>query len=309
MQIKAAPATEGLHAVYSSLTSLGSVRAHASASLVPAAATCMADSAHARTASAQPSGCMSSDVPDRIAGICLPPGQVPSWRQRISQPLYPEKLLAAGQSQDSASSTSDLAHAAAHKQGGTPRNSAPSCPHCSASHGDVVSSEDSRAAVKGKAWSAELYKGLSGVVQCQSAAMPKAHVLGTVSEAPRNSAALPDTAQRRAQQAKRPESAALRGKNTYRRPPVENSHRSALGKENNKQCADEQTQPKQVPDGLQRRGFQPRSAPLARVVKDESPRYGAALSAHASTPSTPRLGVRGALTIHAHSSEVSCQTC
>ena len=317
MQVKAVPAAESCNVAHPSLTSFGSMRAHASASLAPAPGAWRADSAHARAASAQPEG-RSSDVAHHTARACPPPGQGPSWRQLISRPLYPEKLPAAGESQGPASSPLDLAPFAAHTQGGTGA-SGPSCPHCRASLGEVPSSSNGRAAVKGRAWSAELCQGLSGM-QCSGAAAPKALVPGAAAEAPRASAAKPANAPRPAQHAKRPESALIRGRNSYRRAPVEHSDQPALGKENVKQRSEEQarskqapdasnvkqrsqeeqTRPEQAPDALQSRASQPRSAPLASAFRDESQPHGPARSAHASTPSMPRPAMRGTLITHVY---------
>ena len=291
MQIGTEPAAERSHAVHPSDTPRDSARVkHATASLAPAVAGGAADSAHAHAASAQPAGCSSSAGPEQASAMRPLPSQARSWRQLISQPLYPERLPAACQGQRDASSGPDLVHAAARKQDCPPASFDESYSHCNASPRREHNSCSGRAAVKGKAWSADLYKELPGILGSSTAAAqaPASHDASAVQEGSLRPSG--------AEHAKRTGSAPLRSKTALRQAPCERPALAAPGKENNKQQS--QAEQRHRAEQLQKRAGHQRSAPQESTMKDKTPPYGSPRSVQTSSLSTPRLGPRGKSTVH-----------
>ena len=299
MQITAAPSAGRISSVPPSLTPFGNMGVYASAHLSPAA-TGIDKSALRCAASAESMGHISSQVPDQPPTTRLPLSQAPSWRQLISQPLYPERLPAADSSQVS-SSTPDLVHAAAREHHIAPASSGLSCPHCSVRLGSELTSNTDTADPKIKAWSADLYKGLSGIIDSR-AALPKSHLSSRGTVAPwagtstsRVHAQANDAPHGSKQHAEHAGSASHRSNKLSQQTPVQRSAQQRLGKENAKQQAEKQAQPRQVPDRLQRRSSQRRAESPASTTKDDLSRYGSPRSVHTSGSLTSRLGLRGGM--------------
>ena len=302
MQIETGPAHEHSHALHPSDTPLSIVREHITASQAPAVAGGFAESAHDYAASAQPVDRMRSDVPDQAPAALPPPGQARSWRQLISQPLYPERLPATCQGRGDASSAPDPTHAAARKQECPPASLGGSCSHSSASPRQEVRSYSSRAAVKGKAWSADLYKESSGIPGPSTAAAqapisydaPAVHVLAQGGS----------TAASGAQYAKHTGAASLRSKTSLRQASVERTAQAAPGKENDKRQV--QAEHRHDAEQLQKRASHQQSVPQGKGMKNETPTYGSPRSVQTSSPFTPRLGARGECFIQTVAKDLPC---
>ena len=294
VQIKTGPVPERLHAVHLSNTSLGSMRKRMTASLEPAIAARMADSAHDHEASAQSAAHMTSGVPEQASASRLPPSQARSWRQLILQPLYPERLPAVCQGQGDASIAPDPAHTTARKQDCTPAGSGLSYSHCSASPRKELSSCDSRAAVKGRPWSADLYKELLGRSGSSNAALqaPVSHDAPVLQGGGARASV--------AQHAKRTGSAPLRCKTSLRQASVGRIPQAARGKENDKPQVQPQAQYRHVVEQIQTRTSHQQSLPQRGTAKNKTPANGSPPSVQTSSPFTPRLGARGKLNMDIH---------
>ena len=302
MQITAAPSAGRIPTVSQTFTPLGSMGVHAPAGFMAPAGSDNVPLDYA--ASAQPMGHASSQAPDQeVRNHRLPLGQTPSWRQLISQPLYPERLPPSDSFRANVSSTPDLVHDTAREQDSAPAHSGLRCPLCSASLGNDLASNNDTAAPKTKAWSADLCRSKSGIDDSH-AAMPEAHLPRRAPVAPRASkgsarvhAQGNDTAQGPQQHAKHAVSAHHRSGKPSQQRPVERATLQHLGKENAKQQAEKQGQAGQVAGRLQKGLSQHRAESHASAMKDESEPHGSPRSVHTSSSLISRLGMRGMLNV------------
>jgi len=240
-----------------------------------------------------------------MPGACSLPIQGFSWRQLISQPLYPERMPAEGQLHDHDSKAPVQAHAADTRRDHAAAAAAEgsSCPHCSASIDGTHCCQCALKAGHNRAWSADLCKGIPAVQNFGSAVL-KTSLPGRMLGAPERGTEIrqthgrgKDTVQRPVQHTAQHAAASTRSSKHSRLSAARQSspRLSPQGKENANQQRQKPLPPGDHSGRLQISSNQRRVKAPAVTAKNacESPRYGSPRSAQTSNPSTPRLSTKG----------------
>ena len=246
---------------------------------------------------------ISAEVPVHMPGACLLPTQGFSWRQLISQPLYPERMPAEGQLHDHDSKAPDQAHAADTRRDHASAAEGLRCPHCSASSNSAHCSQGALKAVQNRAWSADLCKGIPAV-QHSGPALLKTTMPGEMLGAPERGMGVRqthgrgrDAMQRPLQHAPQHAAASPRSHKHSRLSTARQSspRLSRQGKENTNQQRQNSLPPGDHSGRLQNSSNQRQVKAPAGTAKNacEPPRYGSPRSVQTSSPSTPRLSTKG----------------
>ena len=238
-----------------------------------------------------------------MPGACSLTNQGFSWRQLISQPLYPERMPAESQLHDRDSKVSDQAHAAVTRRNHAAAAEGFSCPPCSASIDSTHCNQCTLEAVQNRAWSADLCKGIPAV-QHFGPALLKTTMPGKMLGAPERGRGVRqihgrgrDTLQRPLQHTAQHAAASSRSHKHSRLSAARQSspRLSPQGKENTNQHTQKPLPPGDHSGRLQNSSSQRRVKVPAGAAKNarESPRYGSPRSVQTSSPSTPRLSTKG----------------